>query len=274
MPDNFCFESLERVKIKLPDTKIRLFSYDNLDAIRVQSKDTNVLLIVHYNAYDRKTAARIPGFRKSGFIVIEDFTHAAFEIKKARANFSFASLRKVLPISASVTYAMKGPQREVHAKSAFLRIKNLATVIKTLVLKNRGYASEELYLELFRLAEKQLYNSKIQPANTAEIQLLRRLNIERALEVRLRNFRYLKRSIRIKGLVSKVYPGNYSYFIIGTKNQGKLRKHFFVNGIFPAIHWAEGSSREGSTTLSLHIDHRFNVTDMRRIKDILDSYVE
>src|SRR6266850_1826867 len=268
VPYNFCHETIDRVKNKLPNVKMDAFRYRSVTDIQSQNGKYHVVILVHYNVYDAAEVHPLAQYQdRKELVTIEDFTHSPLEIKNTKANFSFASLRKLIPVSISVAYGRAGDQVEAVEESAFLKIKRTAFQIKAMVLQNPLFGSESVYLDLFKLAEQQLQIPSIQPAHHHEVQLFQRIDFKKLMYHRKSNFSWLIENIKPTHVVRRILSGSYMYFICEVANRDEVRAHFFKLGIFPAIHWV-GSNDD---CLSFHIDHRYGHEDMIRIKRGFDE---
>jgi hypothetical protein len=270
-PDNFCYESLQRVQQKLASTRITISRYAETDRIVYQPGILNVVVITHFNRYDPAlTSAVKRGAEK--IVLIEDFTQAPLDIGQTKADHSFCSLRKFIPVSASVTYApVYTPLQPTDSESAYLKIKKLAGELKTDIIQNPLYGEENLYLNLFTLAEKQLVRSTIRPAHSGQIEILHHIHFEKILQQRRDNYNFLQREIRPGKTITGFLPGSYMYFIVIANDQQTLRKLFFQHGIFPAIHWQDSLSEISTKILSFHIDHRYRPSVLKRVVDVLGA---
>lgn len=272
VPLNFCFESLQRVQLKLAAKKIMVKTYSSIETIPFSKEHVNILLIVYFNSYDKKLsefAAPLQG----EVITIEDFTHAPLDINKTKGTYSFCSLRKFVPVSVSITYANQTPPASLNEKeSAYLKLMKAGKEIKKLVSEDPSYGEESVYLTLFELAEAQLRNTKIQKAHQSQTDIFSHIDFDQILQIRTSNYLFLYRALQRSTVVTAILPGVYMYFMIRTNYQQRLRKHFFNHHIFPAIHWHDSDSAISKNILSFHIDHRYDTNDMQRIKHALEAF--
>jgi hypothetical protein len=270
-PDNFCYESLHRVQQKVAGTQIEVKSYALGRSIKFETDKLNVLLIAYFNCYDPDLFSALKT-GSHGVITIEDFTHAPLDIANTKADHSFGSLRKFIPLSVSVTYSTNTPALKSENESAYLKIKKTASEIKAATLEDPAYAKEDLYLTLFRLAESQLNSPVITSAHQTQIEAFQYIDFEKIHRIRKDNYNFLLDKIQNHPALRGIMPGDYMYFMIRTKDQQKLRKHFFTHGIFPVIHWPDSRADLSKEILSFHIDHRYRPSVLERIFLAIKSF--
>ncbi len=270
IPDNYCFETIERLKIKLSIKNINLniLKYYHLSDITIQNYDC--VLLYHNNLYI--------DFEKYDFggdcFTIEDFVHAPLDIKHFKADYAFNSLRKFCHLELSMAYMNKCYDNESNdLYSDYFNFKNKAKNLKSIFLECGDVNIENEYLNLFKLANEKLFVPEIVFAQQKEIETLGKVNFSLIRKRREDNFLVLKNELSFISDV-KICNGLYMLFIIECKNRDELKKWLASKGIFTAIHWLDSNSIQVKNKLSIHIDHRYSNDDIYRISREIHKFYE
>ncbi|WP_061218218.1 hypothetical protein [Leptospira weilii] len=271
-PTHYCMEAILRLKNKLEDRiPFSVAHYASFEELKIANKRTNILLLSHFNKYLETANEVIDRYKKVGWVVIEDFVQAPFDISKTAGDYSFNSLRKIADIEVSVCYMSNTHIEASQEQSAYYKIKKEAANIKNIFLKKEDKEIEEVYLNLFKKAELSLWNKEVFLAQKQEVNKLLRINWEELLLKRIENYTFLENKVRSINQV-QLLPGKYMYLIIRVSNRDKLKKYFFSKNVFTAIHWSDSFDAIKFELLSLHIDQRYNKTNMEYIYLLLEKF--
>jgi len=275
-PKHYCFETIYRLRYKLKNlVNFSINSFSSYGQIQKSDGALNILLFNHFNMYNESLPAIIKDYRANGWITIEDFVHAPLDILKTKADYSVNSLRKLSDIEIAVCYSSILDYKLSTDPSDYYKIKKEAASLKNNFLKTGNIELEIRYLDLFKKAEAILDRKEIYLAYDKEVERAKRINWNTLLETRIKNYNYLFDSLS-KELDIKLISGKYMYLIIKPRKRNELKKMMFENSIFPVIHWPDSADKIKDEILSIHIDQRYDVSDLERvylkIKDFYRNY--
>lgn len=273
-PLHYCQGTINRVAAILNAGKVKfeLASYTELDEGFVSSLgNRDLLLYLHFNRYEP-----VPGYLLSaktalGFFLLEDFVLAPFDINNTSGDAGFNSLRKVSPLSISILYtAQEGIA--VNAASPYGPARKAAALLKSAFESNHSAVLENNFLRGFEAAEA-LLEARLTMANPGmeDEVLLDFTNWEKIRGSREHNYEVLEQACHLPA--SMRIGGEYQFFMIHIKDRDALRKTFFKNHIFPAIHWADSKSPLAASILSMPVDQRYTPGDMLRIAEVLNEHI-
>lgn len=270
IPNNYCVDTIHRVQNKLKHKNILLKKYNSLNFLVGKIKYEDIILFVHFNKFDKNGQDEVYKLIKNNKIfLIEDFVQAPIDIKHHKGNASFNSFRKFIPLELSLCYFnIKGRNTTKKPSNYFIKKKE-ADRMKADYLDSNIFdlELEKKYLSKYKEAEIKLSNDKeIRIAQNSEIALFKKINFKKLIDIRRTNYSYLFENLKE---IIHVIPGSYMYFMIKTENRDEIRKLCFSEGIFPAIHWLDIDLAKRKKKLSFHIDHRYELSDMNRILNIL-----
>lgn len=271
LPDNYCFETIERLKLKLDLFNIKISSvnkYNKLSDLHLDENLINFILLVHFNKYEPFSKIN---FGENSY-TIEDFVQAPLDIKKQRGDYSFNSLRKLCNLEISIAYVDEIKEVKSKQESKYFLTKKNAQLTKTTFFQTNNSELENEYLNLFAKANEFLFNSDIQFAQPIEIQRFLSIDFEKIFSKRKSNYQYLQNKLLQLEKI-KLIEGQYMYLMISSLERDNLKKFLRSNNIFTAIHWLDSKSEISNNILSIHIDHRYDLIDMDRIfKSISQFY--
>ncbi|EMN90677.1 hypothetical protein [Leptospira weilii] len=271
-PAHYCMETILRLKNKLEDRiPFSVVHYASFEELKIVNNCTNILLLSHFNKYLETANEVIDQYKKVGWVVVEDFVQAPFDISKTAGDYSFNSLRKIADIEVSVCYMPSTHIEASQEQSPYYKIKKEAANIKNSFLKKGNKEIEEVYLNFFKKAELSLWNKEVFLAQEQEVSRLLRINWEEFLLKRIENYTFLESKVRGINQV-QLLPGKYMYLIIRAPNRDKLKEYFFSKNIFTAIHWPDSFDAIKLELLSLHIDQRYNKKNMEYMYLLLEKF--
>jgi hypothetical protein len=196
---------------------------------------------------------------------------AAFDLPLADGAYAFTSLRKYLPLDASVAYfpEARSPRAGL---GAYRKKKRAAQRAKDSFLRSPSPAREQKFLFLFAAAEALLQKErKIIGVHAADLAFLRRLDWKKIRDRRRANHQALFESLGgIPGI--KPVPGDAAYGIVETRRRDDLRRWLFGKLVFSAVHWPDAWSSRKDRLLSLPIDQRYGARDMRRMAALVREF--
>jgi selenocysteine lyase/cysteine desulfurase len=211
--------------------------------------------------------------RARGGVVIDDETHRVFRPGRSGADVAVASLRKVLPVAAGAY--VRGP-----VAGTVLGSPGPVGDLRRQAMRRKseyvgGARSDKAHLELFAEAEA-LTEAALTPAalGDADLVLLRRLDVGALAAARRANADVLGKELADCPALTIVNPPDAesvtSHLVISVADPQALRRHLVGEGIYCPIHWPQPSGLPlggpwPSVYLSLPVDHRYGIEDMRRV---------
>lgn len=268
IPEIYCFETIERLKLKLIKqniTVLEIITYNDINKIKPDS--FSCVILNHYNIYKPFHTY----YFGSNTFTIEDYVQAPFDITLFKADYAINSLRKFCNLEVAVAYQNINTNNQSNIASSYLTHKKEAEAIKTKFFETGDKSLEIQYLELYSKANQSLFNDSITIANVNETNRLSKINFLEIIEIRRRNFMYLKNLLdEIKQI--NVLPGNYMYLMIECHLRNELKTFLQKRGVFTAIHWLDSDSELVKNRLSFHIDHRYDYSDMKRVSMAIKEF--
>jgi hypothetical protein len=271
VPENFCMESLNRLRIKT-GKELHIHRYLNPENLIAKENLEGIVLIVHFNLYNSYLRSTINAIRTKfhqGFILVEDFVQAPLDIKKYEGHYAFNSLRKLSSMDVSVAYLDFNFIGASDASPYYI-FKKKAETLKSTYLQCPSPELEKEYLTLNRQADEALQDEIIRSPNPIEINRAVKFSYAEVKEIRRKNFETLERELSNISFLG-VMPGDYMYFMLTIENRDELRREMMSQGIFSAVHWKDSNSALSGTVLSLHIDQRYSIDDMLYVSATLKS---
>ena len=144
---------------------------------------------------------------------------------------------------------------------------------------------DESYLKYFELGESLIKNqNKIYKISDYSLDLLKHYDFEQIIQKRRENFIFLEKNIinsKIKPLINSSENNIPIFYPLLIKNRDIFKKYLFKHKIYCPVHWpiiqgfstAEYQPWENQEDiLSLIIDHRYNLEDMKFIANIINEY--
>jgi hypothetical protein len=261
--ENFCRESLHRLKLKL-DNRIDFHVYRLADDLQNLTR-ADVVLYLHFNGYDRSSRATIDDIkRRNGTTVIEDFVHAPLDIASFCGDFAINSLRKFTSVDVAVAYQNVSQSRPP-VETRYRVLHKEAEQIKSQFLRHPSEELEQRFLKLNREADSALAVREISSADPREIERAVMFDFQRARHLRRANYSRLAHRIHQEIQDIKILPGDYMYLMVELQCRDEVRANLFSKRIFPVIHWADAECQQVRSLLSFHIDQRYTPVDMDRV---------
>lgn len=288
MPDYFCYEVIETIKLQTgitvmfyEDTPLQEGQVDNLPF-----KEGDVLLRMNFfGIRDKRSNANIP------CPVIEDHTHDPFGHWSlySDADWCISSVRKILPLpEGGMMWSPKEHKLEVEIKPSeenekIAAIRWEGMEMKFKYLKGEGVSKEEFrkrYTETeewFDYAEPALIDKRSKKV------VSKQLDINLWQGAKRKNWALLQ-SLVNKDVCKVLKPEDetctmFSLVLLFENKEirDKVRKRLIDACVYPAILWAVPDSASGNTRnfsermLSVHCDGRYSEDDIRQLASILNK---
>jgi len=217
--------------------------------------------------------------------VIEDHTHAPWGAAGSDADYSFASLRKTLPLpDGGVVWSPRSlplpspvPPHTAHEQAVELRLAAMA--LKAAYLSGAGI-EKDAFRELDREAEERIALGHPSPLSAYSEVMLSRLPIKAWSEIRTENHHHLRSELAGAPFVTVLGPERPTsppvavLQVASECSRDALRAALIREGIYTAILWPIPSGTEARrpedvefsrTTLAVHVDARYTLDDMTRV---------
>ncbi|MDX9826597.1 MAG: hypothetical protein RBT73_02515 [Spirochaetia bacterium] len=236
-----------------------------------------ILVVDYFGLTDiGQTSAMV---RDSGGIVIADLVQSPFAAKPAAADYAFGGYRKYLAVPEGA-YAFAGENTLIPEEPASEAgsIKACGGLIKSIAREKK--LSDRLYLDLFTIAENIFDKEELIAKAGRMAALLRNPELDEEIKQRRKeNFSILSQAIESIGLKPLVPAGPSAIPLalpVAVKNRDIVRRMLMEERIYLPVHWPRLSG-EGycgflsDHELSLVIDQRYGLKDMRRIAKALEK---
>lgn len=263
-----CFDKKSIVFYRIDEN----FNIDVNDLI-TKLKSVKMLFIMHYFGcvQDRKTLRKIKNIcDEKHILVIEDTTHSILSNKSTIGDYMVCSLRKWFPITrGGVVYSKK----ELKLKSGFNKdtdnSKLYPMVLKNMYL-NGLIDSKDLFLDLYKRCENSIDTKKeVLYMSDVSKYILSCFDIKEIKQKRIDNYLYLYRNLKINP-INVIKNGECPFvYLIRSEKRNELRKYLIENNIYCAVHWPNCSSNE----LSITIDNRYSIKEMKYVIKIINKFV-
>lgn len=254
-----------------------------------------VVLLHSYFGFDSFSEIRqhIPVLREQGIVIIEDITHSLFSgFANLEADYFVASLRKWIAIpDGGIAFSAYSPLTPptMSTQDKVVELNLQAFREKLNYTKSLDAESKEKYRNLFDCAELTL-NEDIrfyQMSNTSK-QIIQNTDFNLLKKARKENYQYLLNELKeieffkpvFSSLPQDVVPLFFPVFV--EIDRTELRSYLSSKEIYMPIHWGIPKHFSGRLTenaeliyeniLSIPIDQRYELKDMKRIIDLLKNY--
>ena len=207
-------------------------------------------------------------------IVIRDITHSLFSSYRNDADYYFGSLRKWAGFSTGgFAWGFKSPVCYDGDFSDFIRLK------KTAMTDKKAYINEETdeknYLDNFAAAEDMLEHVEVFPADSDEIVISSKLDVDFIKTRRRKNAKILLDAFSDIAIFPELKDSDCPLFVpIKIKERNELRDHLIQKEIYCPFHWPKSVYHKDVSPqteelyeceVSLVCDQRYDETHMNRI---------
>jgi hypothetical protein len=238
---------------------------------QTSGKQCAVLMLRYFgHARDHDYIEQIARLQSLGSIVIEDLTHSLFDVTRSTADYTFASLRKLLPVaSGAVVTGIDSRTRPTLVRS------NLADALWM------HMDSKKDYLE-GRSTSRSYYEGLVSAIGVLEgtleahrmdgrsFELLSYLPYGRFIQSRKDNFAALAEqlvSVKDISILNEKDTSVATHLVLRTPDSNDVRQQLAERGIYCPVHWPRPSGlpkdvpwKDGH--FSIPIDHRYSTEDM------------
>lgn len=214
--------------------------------------------------------------RAVGAKVLSDETHRLLSPGCSEADYRIGSLRKMLPVPDGAFITGFGPEVGTSGAQGERRVE--AMRVKANYLAG---LSEHRHLPLFAAAEAET-EQEIWPASMSADahRLVKSLDFAGMAAARAANHARLEARLPELGIeLTTAGTSVASHAVITADDVQLLRRHLIAHRIYCPIHWPRPNANEGApnawrdNVLSIPIDHRYEVTDMDRVVDVIAAYL-
>ena len=218
-------------------------------------------------------------------MIILDNVQAPYAmLEESNADFTFSSFRKAFPVADGSWVLSKQPGLEQPIKvNEFAQYKIAASYLK--VIREQQLFNDEVYLNLYHVGEEKIDDDYLTDMTQLSKSILADMEWHRWAILRKRNADVIVEGLRQLGIspIVEVKEEHVPLFVpIRIENRDKVRKAMFSNNIFLPVHWPveaeyNGRLKRGSDLaeheLSIIVDQRYTVGDMKRILSILERNI-
>ncbi len=246
-----------------------------------------IVIIIEYFGFPVDYELEIP------FIL--DISHSLLTFKKRnfkiKPSFIFGSLRKILPLPDGGVLFFDG---EIKDSVKNFDYKTFLIKLSAYLIRNFHNFLPDLTKPLFSFAydvldrnyEKKLTDNKdSKKLSFLTNYILKRIPYEFIIEKRRQNFIYLLKNLNFEkiqplytDLPEGICPLNFPFF---SNNKHKIKDFLIKNRIYPPTLWPDihplikkenypEIHKIPEKILSLPIDHRYNINDMKKIKEVIE----
>ncbi len=244
-----------------------------------------VLLVNYFGLKDCKTMVEQLRGIHSKMVVILDNVQAPYEmLNETDADYTFSSFRKAFPVAdGSWVVSKNNTLPQYDRVNEFAQYKIAASYLK--VIREQHLFSDEVYLDLFHKGEVKIDDDYQTDMTQLSKDILANMEWNRWTILRKRNAETIIEGLKELG-ISPIIPLKENavplFIPIRLENRDRVRKAMFSNNIFLPVHWpveAEFKDRlkRGSDLaeheLSIIVDQRYSVSDMKRILSIIENNI-
>lgn len=244
-----------------------------------------VLVINYYGLKDcKEIIAKLKGINQQMLLILDNVQAPYAMLEETEADFSFSSFRKAFPVADGSWVLSKKYALEQQTKiNEFAQYKIAASCLKA--MRDQQLYQDEVYLNLFHVGEEKIDDNYLTDMTQLSKNILADMEWHRWAILRRRNAEVIIEGLKRLG-AEPILPINEEYvplFVpVNLKNRDKIRKEMFANNIFLPVHWPveeeyKNQLKRGSDLaaheLSIIIDQRYTVGDMKRILGILESNI-
>lgn len=247
---------------------------------------SKVVLVINYFGLKncKEIIAKLKGINQQLLLILDNVQAPYSMLEETEADFSFSSFRKAFPVADGSWALSKNYALEQHHKiNEFAQYKIAASCLKA--MRDQQLYQDEVYLNLFHVGEEKIDDDYHTDMTKLSKTILADMEWHRWAILRKRNAEVVVEGLKKLG-IKPILPINDEYvplFVpVYLKNRDKVRKEMFANDIFLPVHWPveedyKNQLKRGSDLaaheLSIIIDQRYTVGDMKRILSILGNNI-
>lgn len=241
------------------------------------------VLMTRYFGYRRDPdyVVLIDRLQQGGIPVVEDLTHALFDPTPSTARYTFASLRKLLPLSSGAALSGINLQLQHLAERVGLHATRWGYMDS-----KRGYVTglhqnRDFYAGLVFTEQELEADNDPRGMDARSKDALTEFDYIGAMDSRKSNFQVLVRQlagipgIRILNSAAEV-P---THAVVATHADEELRRHLARKKIYCPVHWPRPMAVPASVSwvnnhFSIPLDQRYTVDDMVRVAAEIRGFLE
>ncbi len=277
---SWCCESIIKPFVDA-GIKVNFYSvYKEQKFIQDLRLDCDAILIMDFFGYTGNN----PDLSSYNGIIIRDLTHSIFSKPYSDADYYFGSLRKWCGIiTGGYAWTKDGHllgQSNI-ANEEYVNIRKAAMQNKSEYINGKSDSKD--YLQLFAKAEDILENENTGPAIEQDIELAKKIDVDKLKAIRKSNEKKLEESLKDYLIFQNQNESDCPMFVpilVPNGQRDALRKKLIDEGIYCPIHWPISeyhnlSPKENQlydNSLSLVCDQRYNETDMDRIISVIRDF--
>ena len=244
-----------------------------------------VLLINYFGLKDCKTMVEQLRGLNHKMVIILDNVQAPYEmLTETDADYTFSSFRKAFPVAdGSWVQSKRSGLSQFEKVNEFAQYKIAASYLKS--LRDQHLFNDEVYLELFYKGEVKIDDDYQTDMTQMSKDILANMEWNRWAILRKRNAEIILEGLKALG-ISPIIPLRENavplFIPVRLENRDKVRKAMFANNIFLPVHWPvedayksilKRGSYLAAHELSIIVDQRYTVSDMKRILNILENNI-
>ena len=244
-----------------------------------------VLLINYYGLKDcNPMIAKLRGIQRDMMIILDNVQAPYAMLEENDADFAFSSFRKAFPVADGSWVVAKDKGLEQPQKvNEFAQYKIAASYLKA--IRDQQLFNDEVYLNLYHIGEKKIDDDYLTDMTQLSKSILADMEWHRWAILRKRNAEVIVEGLKLLGItpIVEVNEKQVPLFVpVRIENRDKVRKAMFSNNIFLPVHWPveeeyKDCLKRGADLaeheLSIIVDQRYTVSDMRRILSILENNI-
>lgn len=284
LPSFYCYEVNSYIQ-KLP-IQIQIYNcnpYSKKIQIDITNDSTNAVVCVDYFGLgmSRKFLSKF-----SKIYLIDDLTHNLKNLKKSKAHYVFASLRKELPVPVGgVLYSdffYDFEERETSPISNQISYQKITAMYLKLQYLNGKIKDKSFFRKNFSESEGNLSSSlKGSKMPVVSKEILNQLDISKILNQKNNNLKTVINNITLPiniNLNNGVKNTGFG-IVLKFKSQSErddLKIYLIKNNIYPAILWPNQLNKEDidleNKMLFIHIDYRYTEEDIKKITKKINMF--
>lgn len=244
-----------------------------------------VLLINYFGLKDCKSMVEQLRSVHKEMVIILDNVQAPYEMLNVTdADYTFSSFRKAFPVAdGSWVLSKKDSLPQYNQVNEFAQYKIAASYLKA--IRDQHLFKDEVYLDLFHKGEVKIDDDYQTDMTQLSKDILANMEWNRWAILRKRNAEVIVEGLKQLGItpIVEVNEKQVPLFVpIRIENRDKVRKAMFTNNIFLPVHWPveqeyKDRLKRGADLaedeLSIIVDQRYTVSDMKRILSILENNI-
>ena len=246
------------------------------------SWDSDVLFLMDYFGY----SALISDVSSYKGVVIRDMTHSLFSSTYTDANYYFGSLRKWCGVwTGGYAWVKDGHKLTMENTSDYGYVEYRKQAMQRKSEYISGLRADKKYLKIFDEAEEALDRVGIAPADSRDVDLAKKLNVEEIRARRRLNAGVLRSAFPDWLIFPDMSDSDCPMFVpvlVPDGRRDELRRFLINNEIYCPIHWPvskyhkldERAETIYKNTLSLVCDQRYTEEDMYRMVETIKAFME